>query len=106
MGRGMRTSARRQVASIHELLRRRAFPETLCTILHNHSAPAVLSRVLAVSEGRERSHYLLVASHKVRDLEGAQAATTSSYSFKTQRIPELRFSATLGQEPEIELALA
>jgi hypothetical protein len=30
---------------------------------------------------------------------------TSLYSFQMQRIPELRFSATLGEEPEIELAL-
>ena len=28
----------------------------------------------------------------------------SSSAFKMQRIPELRFSATLGGEPEVELA--
>ena len=38
-------------------------------------------------------------------LEGVQAASTSSYSFQMQRIPELRFSATLGEEPVVELAL-
>jgi len=40
-----------------------------------------------------------------RRLEGAQVASTSSYSSETQRFPELRFSATLRQEPEVELAL-
>jgi hypothetical protein len=34
-----------------------------------------------------------------------RVALTSSSAFKMQRIPELRFSATLGEEPEIELAL-
>jgi hypothetical protein len=38
-------------------------------------------------------------------MEEAKAATTSLYSFQMQRMPELRFSATLGEEPEIELAL-
>jgi hypothetical protein len=37
--------------------------------------------------------------------DGAQAASTPSSAFQLQRIPELRFSATLGQEPEVELAL-
>ena len=31
--------------------------------------------------------------------------TSSSSAFQMQRIPELRFSATLGKEPEVELAL-
>lgn len=30
---------------------------------------------------------------------------TCSYSFQTQRAPELRIFATLGKEPEFELAL-
>ncbi|CAA9345725.1 MAG: hypothetical protein AVDCRST_MAG93-6876 [uncultured Chloroflexia bacterium] len=33
------------------------------------------------------------------------AGSTSSYSPEPQRTPELRFSATLGHEPEVELAL-
>ncbi len=33
------------------------------------------------------------------------ALLTPSHSFQMQRISELRFSATLGQEPEIEVAL-
>ena len=33
------------------------------------------------------------------------AGATSSCAFQMQRIPELRFSATVSQEPEIELAL-
>lgn len=31
--------------------------------------------------------------------------TTSSYTFQTERTPERHFSATLGEEPEVELAL-
>ncbi len=31
--------------------------------------------------------------------------TTSSYSSQTERTTELRFSATWGQEPEVELTL-
>ncbi len=38
-------------------------------------------------------------------LVGAQVASTYSYTSQMQRIPELRFSATLGEEPKIELAL-
>ena len=33
-------------------------------------------------------------------------ASTSSYAFQMQRFPELRFSATLGQEPEVEISFA
>jgi hypothetical protein len=33
------------------------------------------------------------------------AGSTFSYSFGMQRVPELRFSAVPGREPEIELAL-
>ena len=31
--------------------------------------------------------------------------TTCSCTFQTQHTPELRFSATLGEEPEVELKL-
>jgi hypothetical protein len=42
----------------------------------------------------------------LRDLrEGTQAAPTCSSAFKMQRIPELRFSATVGEEPEVEVGL-
>jgi hypothetical protein len=34
-----------------------------------------------------------------------RAGSSRSYSFQMQRTSEFRFSATLGQEPEIELAL-
>ncbi|CAA9461336.1 MAG: hypothetical protein AVDCRST_MAG28-3321 [uncultured Rubrobacteraceae bacterium] len=42
----------------------------------------------------------------MRDHKSAQVASTFSYSSQTQRFLELRFSATMGQEPEVELALA
>jgi len=32
--------------------------------------------------------------------------STSAYSFQMQRTPELRFFATVGEEPEVEVALA
>ena len=34
-----------------------------------------------------------------------RADRTRSSAFQMQRIPELRFSATVGQEPEVEVAL-
>ncbi len=40
-----------------------------------------------------------------RRISGAQAASISSHCSEMQRTPKLRFSATVGQEPEIELAL-
>ena len=39
------------------------------------------------------------------DLRMARAARTSSYCSQTQRIPELRFCATLGEKPEVEIWL-
>ena len=39
------------------------------------------------------------------DLGAARAASTSSHWAEPQRTPELRVSATLGPEPEFELAL-
>ena len=41
----------------------------------------------------------------LRDLHGPQAALTSSHWAEMQRAPELRFSAMLGREPEVELVL-
>jgi hypothetical protein len=38
-------------------------------------------------------------------LEGAQVTATLLYSSQMQRFPELRFSATLGQEPEVEISI-
>jgi hypothetical protein len=35
----------------------------------------------------------------------SRGSRSRSYTFQTQRHPELRFSATLGQELEVELAL-
>ncbi len=40
------------------------------------------------------------------DLGAARAASTSSHWAETQRTPELRFSATPGEEPEVVLALS
>ena len=46
---------------------------------------------------RAGSYYnILWRRIKLRILEGAQTASTSSYSFRMQRIPELRFSASIG----------
>ncbi len=36
---------------------------------------------------------------------GQADLTSSSSAFKMQRIPELRFSAVVGEEPEVEVAL-
>jgi hypothetical protein len=41
----------------------------------------------------------------LRDFDRTQAAPTPSYASRMQRIPELRFSATVGEEPEVEVAL-
>ncbi len=56
---------------------------------------------------RVRSHHNTLWRYiKFGPLEGAQVASTCSYSYQPQRAaPELRFSATLGQEPEVELNL-
>jgi hypothetical protein len=58
---------------------------------------------LLVSTGWESQH--LVSPHKVVEFWKVQAAVACSYSFQMQRISELRISATLGKEPEIELSL-
>ncbi len=39
------------------------------------------------------------------DLGEARAASTYLRGAEMQRIPELRFSVTLGEKPEVELAL-
>ena len=61
--------------------------------------------------GRVRSHGVTAPGLRVRATrtssrirDGSQAATMCSHWAETQRTPELRFSATLGEEPEIELA--
>ena len=46
-----------------------------------------------------------LAGRMKSDLRMAQAARTSSYSSDLQRATRLEFRATLGPEPEIELAL-
>ena len=40
-----------------------------------------------------------------RDLAQAGAASTSHYTVRTDNTPEVRFSATLGGEPEVEVGL-
>ena len=55
--------------------------------------------------GAEGHQSILWRLQCCRILEGARAATTSSYSSQPQRFPELRFSAALGKEPEVELTL-
>jgi hypothetical protein len=40
-----------------------------------------------------------------RDLAQAGAASTSPYTVRTDDAPRLRFSATLDEEPEVEVAL-
>ena len=42
---------------------------------------------------------------KLRDLRKDTGGTHFLIFSQTQRVPELRFSATLGEEPEVELAL-
>lgn len=41
----------------------------------------------------------------VHDATGRPAASMFSYAFPMQHTPELRISATLGGEPEIDLVL-
>ncbi len=46
-----------------------------------------------------------VLDEEVSGTERSWAGCMSSYSSQTQRFPELRFSVTLGQKPEIEVGL-
>lgn len=54
--------------------------------------------------GRELLQHL-VELLKVAGSDGAQVAATSSRNIRMQRTPELHFPATLGERPEVELAL-
>jgi hypothetical protein len=40
------------------------------------------------------------------DSDGAQSARAFSSGVRNENTPKIRFSATVGEEPEIELALA
>ena len=67
-----------------------------------------LDLVPVYAEGSRRSY----PGRRVRDLTTAHEARKSprgdycsSYTSQMKRIPEFRFSATLSQEPEVELAL-
>ena len=51
------------------------------------------------------SIFLRESSSKYLHMLSMMGDATSPSTFQTQRFPELRFSATLGQEPEVELAL-
>jgi hypothetical protein len=50
------------------------------------------------------SSYPSAAQAELQGTDEGRVATTSSYTL-TQRISELRFSATLGEKPEVELGL-
>jgi hypothetical protein len=63
----------------------------------------VLLRLAVYAAGSQ--HDISWCRIKLQDHRGAQAASTCSNSSQTQRTSELRFSATVGEEPEVELAL-
>jgi hypothetical protein len=42
---------------------------------------------------------------KVRDLGGGEGITRSPTTVRTDKVPKVHFSATLGEEPEVEVGL-
>ncbi len=48
----------------------------------------------------------LVVDHDVAVVQADQAARTFPYTVRTDDTPKVRFSAAVGEQPEIELALA
>lgn len=64
-----------------------------------HSRPIGVHRIMS------RHHKMQDGWIKLRDLYRLRAATISPCTVRTENTPKVRSSATLGEEPEIEVAL-
>ncbi len=59
-----------------------------------HPCPLYMQKLSLLTEAQSRTNS-----------DGALAARTSPYTVRTDNTPRVRFSATVGEEPEVEVAL-